>query len=73
MDNKNLIVRIGIHKISDPTPRHDFSKLEGSEYARVNGIVAASQNQLNEQIKSKLRLDPNAKEIRYFYYEVADG
>lgn len=73
MDTSNLIVKIGMHKISDPIPRHDFSAFEGTEYSRINGLIAASQNQLNEQIKSKMRLDPTAKEVRYLYYEVVNG
>lgn len=72
MDNSKMIVRIGTHKVSDPIPTYDFSKFVDTEYYKTIGLVAASQYQLSEQIKSKMRLDPAAKEVRYFYYEAID-
>ena len=69
----NYIPKIGLYNISSPIPQHDFSAFKDTDLAKTHGIVAASQDQLNEQIKAKMRLDPNAKEIRYFYYEVVSG
>lgn len=66
----NYIPKIGTYNISQSIPRHDFSMFDNHELSKTQGIVAATQKQLEEQIKSKMRLDPNAKEIRYFYYEV---
>lgn len=66
----NYIPKEAYYNISQPMPRHDFSAFDGHELSKTQGLVAATQRQLEEQIKSKMRLDPNAKEIRYFYYEV---
>lgn len=73
MDSEKMIVRVGLYKPPDPIPRHDFSKFENTDLAQTIGLVAATQNQLHEQIKSRMRLEPTAKEIRYFYYEVVSG
>ena len=69
----NFIPRVAVWKTKDPYPKHDFSLLENSELSKTMGLVAASQKQLEEQLKSRMRLEPNALEIRYFYYEVKDG
>ena len=69
----NYIPKEAYYKVSGPVPQHDFSAFKDTDLARTQGLVAATQEQLNEQIKSKMRLDPNAKEIRYFYYEVVSG
>jgi hypothetical protein len=66
----NYIPKVGIHKISDNMPKYDFTAFEKTDLVNTIGIVAASQKQLEEQIKSRMRVDPTAKEIRYFYYEV---
>jgi len=63
------IPKVGFYKTSDNIPKHDFSAFTDHELTQTQGLVAATQKQLEEQIKSKLRLDPGAKEIRYFYYE----
>ena len=66
----NYIPKIGMYNVSQPIPRHDFSAFDGHELSKTHGLVAATQKQLEEQLKSRMRLEPNAKEIRYFYYEV---
>ncbi len=68
----NYIPKVGMYNISSPIPRHDFTAFDGHELSKTHGLVAATQKQLEEQIKSKMRLDPTSKEIRYFYYEVVD-
>lgn len=64
------IAKMGMYKVSDKYPQHDFSAFENHDLSKTHGLVAATQKQLEEQIKSKIRLEPTAKEIRYFYYEV---
>lgn len=66
---QNMIPKVGIWKVSEPTPKHDFSAFADTEFAKTNGLVAATQKQLEQQLISKMRLEPNAAEIRYFYYE----
>ena len=69
----NYIPKEGWYKVSSNIPTHDFSAFKDTDLAKTQGLVAATQDQLNEQIKAKMKLDPNAKEIRYFYYEVVSG
>ena len=70
---ENIIARVGLWKTNEPYPRYDFSQLENTELGKGQGLVAATQKQLEEQLKSRFKLEPNALEIRYFYYEVKNG
>jgi len=65
----NMIPKVGTWKVTEPTPKHDFTPFADTEFAKTNGLVAATQKQLEQQLSSKMRLEPNATEIRYFYYE----
>lgn len=70
---ENAIAKVAFWKTKDPMPKHDFLFLADTQLANTMGIVAASQKQLEEQLKSRLRLEPNAQEIRYFYYGEQNG
>jgi hypothetical protein len=73
--NIKIEVKVGYHKKSAPYPTIDFSLAEKYKVQQGSGgaLIAANNRELKEMLDSRWRLDPNAEEARYFYYEVKQG
>ena len=73
--NIKIEVKVGTHKKSNPYPAIDFSLSEKYNVQQTSGgaLIAATSRELKELLDTQWRLNPNAQEVRYFYYEVTKG